>query len=271
MSLFTIDEEKCTRCGACAEECVTKIIEYSKGQLPKPSTKHDAKCYECGHCVAACPQGALSHRAMTPKQCKPFKATLIPGPEQTDALLRSRRSIRNFLDKPVPRETLMNIIETASYAPSGLNGQPVKWIVIDGRQEVQKFAKLTVDYLRWTITGDPAMAGRANSEVWVNNWDKGIDSITWGAPHMVVAYAEGSRWEEECKIALTFLDLAAYSRGVGACWAGLFNMAANMWSPMKMELGLPEGHNSFGAMMIGYPKNKFYRIPIRKEPRITWR
>jgi len=271
LSLFTIDESKCNRCGACADECVTKIIEHNKGELPKQSNKEGSMCYGCGHCVAVCPTGSFKHRDMSPSQCIPIVANLLPSIEATNTLLKSRRSIRNFLDQPVPRDTLKEILETASYAPSGLNGQPVKWIVIDGRPEVKRFAKMTVDYLRYTITDDPAIAKRANSEVWVSNWDRGMDSITWGAPHMVIAYAEGSRWEEECKIALTFLDLAAYSHGLGACWAGLFNFAANAWAPMREALGVPAGHNAFGAMMLGYPKNTFQRIPVRLEPRVIWK
>jgi nitroreductase len=61
-----------------------------------------------------------------------------------------------------------------------------------------------------------------------------------------------------CIIALTYLELAVTSFGLGACWAGYFSAAANMGPPMKKALGLPEEHNSFGAMMVGYPKYKYH-------------
>jgi len=40
---------------------------------------------------------------------------------------------------------------------------------------------------------------------------------------------------------------------------------------MQEALELPAGHKSFGAMMLGYPKLKYHRIPLRITPRISWR
>jgi len=36
-------------------------------------------------------------------------------------------------------------------------------------------------------------------------------------------------------------------------------------------LALPEGHVPFGAMMVGRPKYRYQRLPLRNEPQITWR
>ena len=72
-------------------------------------------------------------------------------------------------------------------------------------------------------------------------------------------------------IALSYLDLAASSFGLGTCWAGYFHAAATMWPPMRNAVDLPERHTCFGAMMIGYPKYTYHRLPLRNEPRITWR
>lgn len=66
-----------------------------------------------------------------------------------------------------------------------------------------------------------------------------------------------------CTIALTYLELAVPSFGLGARWAGYFNAAANMWPPMQKLMGLPEGHVSFKAMMVDYPKYRYQRLPIR--------
>ncbi|MBL4713741.1 MAG: nitroreductase [Alloalcanivorax sp.] len=46
--------------------------------------------------------------------------------------LRSRRSVRGFLDKPVPEETLKQIFELAQLAPSNCNIQPWKVFVASG-------------------------------------------------------------------------------------------------------------------------------------------
>ena len=49
-----------------------------------------------------------------------------------DAAIHSRMSIRAFLPKPVPRETLEHLLEIASRAPSGTNTQPWKVYVLQG-------------------------------------------------------------------------------------------------------------------------------------------
>jgi nitroreductase len=74
-----------------------------------------------------------------------------------------------------------------------------------------------------------------------------------------------------CLIALTYLELAATGMGLGCCWAGFFARAGSTFPPMMNSLPLPEGHICFGAMMVGYPKYNYHRIPERKPPKITWR
>ncbi len=56
-----------------------------------------------------------------------------PQQEAVDAAITSRRSIRAFLDKPVTREDLEQILEVAARAPSGTNTQPWKVYVLTGQ------------------------------------------------------------------------------------------------------------------------------------------
>lgn len=51
---------------------------------------------------------------------------------EVEAAVRSRRSIRAFLDKPVPRETIDAILDAARFAPSGSNFQPWQVHVVCG-------------------------------------------------------------------------------------------------------------------------------------------
>jgi hypothetical protein len=59
--------------------------------------------------------------------------------------------------------------------------------------------------------------------------------------------------------------------GLGACWAGYFNLAANVWPALKDALALPEGHAPFGTMLVGRPTYRYQRLPLRNEPQIIWR
>jgi len=49
-------------------------------------------------------------------------------------VIRHRKSIRDFLDRPVEREKIMTCLEAARLAPSACNSQPWKFIAVDDRQ-----------------------------------------------------------------------------------------------------------------------------------------
>ena len=102
---------------------------------------------------------------------------------------------------------------------------------------------------------------------------EGDDVVLRGAPVLVVAHAtkEDPMAQSSCTIALTTLELAATSMQLGGCWAGYFNAAASTFAPMQQALGLQKGHQCYGAMMLGYPKFRYHRMPERKTPSITWR
>ncbi|MBW1867368.1 MAG: nitroreductase family protein, partial [Deltaproteobacteria bacterium] len=97
--------------------------------------------------------------------------------------------------------------------------------------------------------------------------------ILRNAPVVIIAHAAKDDFSAPTSsiIALTYLELAATSMGLGCCWAGYFHAAATTFPPMMDALPLPEGHQCMGSMMVGYPKFRYYRLPLRKPPEITWR
>ena len=149
MALITIDEEKCARDWFCVNECPARIIEIrDKKESPKPVDRADELCIDCGHCVAVCPHEAITLHDTGPEFCTPIQRGLLPGSEQIDHFLRSRRSIRSYKDRPVEREVLEELIRTARYAPSGHNTLPVHWLVIERKDEVKRLAGIVVQWMR---------------------------------------------------------------------------------------------------------------------------
>ncbi len=73
-----------------------------------------------------------------------------------------------------------------------------------------------------------------------------------------------------CSIALAYFDLAAISLGLGCFWDGFFTGAANSFAPIRDGIQLPDGHQIFGSLALGYPKYKYRRIPVRKPASISW-
>ncbi len=274
MNLFVVDEDKCKHDGICVSECPTQIIEMKdKDAVPTPMEGAEEMCINCGHCVAVCPNSAISLVTMRTEDCPPLKKDLALGPEQVEHFLRARRSIRTYKDKTVEHETLGKLIDIARYAPTGTNSQQVGWLVINNRDEVHRLTGLAVDWMRYLIKEQDPIAKAYRMDSIVAGWESGIDIICRGAPGLIVVHAPKDYViaQTDCTIALTFLDLAAPSFGLGTCWAGFFMIAATHWPPLQAALALPEGHTHFGAMMIGYPKYKYHRLPLRKEANITWR
>lgn len=270
--MLTIDKEKCNQDGICVAECPMKIIDMKDEGFPRPVRGAEKLCIDCGHCVAVCPTGALTHDHLAPEECLAVNPEwLLDGP-RAEHFLRYRRSIRTYKKKPVDRELLAELIRIARYAPSGHNTQPVRWQVIHEADEVQRLSGLAVDWMRHQIETHPGMAKMMHLDLVVAAWDMGVDTISRGAPHLILA--NGSRdnpaAQSACTIALTYLDLAAPSLGLGTCWNGFFNAAAMQWEPLQQALGLEKRQVNFGAMMVGFPRFAYHRMPERKVPAIRW-
>ncbi len=205
--------------------------------------------------------------------CRKVQPELFLSAEQSEQFLRSRRSIRNYRDKIVPQETLQKLIEVARYAPTGHNSQSVEWLVLSDRDELNKLVQIVGQWMRWMLANMKEFALSFHIDKALERLEEGEDVVLRGAPVLVVAHApkEDHMAQTSCTIALTYLALAATGMELGCCWAGYFNAAVSTFPPMQQALGLPEGHQCCGAMMIGYPKFRYHRMPERKAPSIIWR
>jgi nitroreductase/NAD-dependent dihydropyrimidine dehydrogenase PreA subunit len=273
MAQINIDPAKCKHDGICTMVCPMGIIEMEGDSVPKLGAGLDDLCIACGHCVAVCPHGALSLDSMTVEDCTPVKAELAIGSEQAEQFFRSRRSIRAYAEKPVERVKLSGLIDQARYAPTGSNSQQVQWLVIDSKEQLHSLAGIIIDMLRHLIKEGHPLAKAYRLERSVTAWEAGKDPVLRGAPALVIAHAPQAYplAQVDCTAALTFLDLAAPTVGLGACWAGFFMMAAAQWPPLREAIALPDGHLCCGALMVGYPKYEYHRLPTRKDALVSWR
>ena len=274
MPIFTIDQKKCKRDGICAAECPGKVIaQPTRKDYPSPTPDAEEFCIDCGHCVAVCPHGALSLATMPLDACPVIDKELAPDGETVRQFLKARRSIRCFKEKQAPRRVIQDLIDTARYAPTGSNRQPVHWTVIQNPDDVHQLAALTIDFVRLMLplAGDDLSARRFKRIVEV--WETGVDRILRKAPHLVIVSSgpDIAYPEADCATALAYLELYANARGLGTCWAGYFTTAANAHKPVMEKIALPEGHRCQGAVMLGYPKYSYTRIPARKEAQISWK
>jgi nitroreductase/Pyruvate/2-oxoacid:ferredoxin oxidoreductase delta subunit len=270
MALLEINKETCTKCGTCATICPDGIILYFDGKYPRPVSGADQYCMRCGHCIAVCPTGSIKHAEMPPEQCPPIEDSLKISVEQCAQLIKSRRSIRKFKDKPVPRKEIARLVDIARFAPTGHNHQEICWLVIDDVEKLRRFEEIGLDWMRHLVKKSPAVG--LMLEGVIKRMEAGGKDFIRGAPVLVVAYAEKNSLMAafDAPIALGYFDLAANVAGLGCCWAGFFMMSSNTYPALVEALALPEDQYVYGALMLGYPEYLHRRIPVRKPARITW-
>ena len=273
MELLNIDRDKCKKDGICAAECPMAIIQMDHGEgYPRLMPGTEEVCLRCGHCVAVCPHGALQHASIPTDRCPSIREDLTINREQTVQFLRSRRSVRLYKDKPVEQEKIQELIEIARYAPTAGNRQVVNWRVVTDQNKIHQLAELTVGWMRFIMEKGPEAARAPYFPAIVAAWDNGMDKVLRNAPALVVAHApkEAASGMVDLTLALSYLELAAPSMGLGTCWAGLLQGALVYVPEVKKALGLPENHPHHFPMMLGYAKPRYYRLPERKPPKIVW-
>lgn len=273
MELVRIDHEKCNRDGICVAECPALVLVKDRKEFPQAAADFNEACLRCGHCVAVCPTGAFSLRWLTPEECRPIREELKLSPEQAEQFLRSRRSIRVFKNDPVDRHILERLIEIGTYAPSAKNMQPWEWIVIYDKNEVNRLDGLIAEWMKSVIRTNPAAADSLKLPRTVDLWERDLYKTLRNAPHLFVVHVDET-WgfgAEDTALALSYVELFAPSLGLGATWSGYFYTAHNLYPPLAAAVPVPAGRKVAGAMMVGYPKFKYYRMPTRKAPKIQWR
>jgi nitroreductase/NAD-dependent dihydropyrimidine dehydrogenase PreA subunit len=273
MTTIFIDSESCTRCGICSEVCPMGIIVPGDvGKPPEVPGQAEAFCIRCGHCAVGCPEQAVSI-GFPKERVIPVPEGFPPSPDLVAYFLKNRRSVRHYTKKPVPRDTIRDILEIARYAPSGGNQQPVHWTVIYDPSDVHHLAGLTIDWIRHEAASDNPSLPRMMTGRLLSSWEKGADPICRGAPHLLIAAVRAGPGSAPVDgiIAVTYADAAAPAFGVGTCWAGFLSLAAKAWPPVREALATPDGYEYCAGLMCGYPKFRTYGIPPRNPLKVTWR
>ena len=132
MYTITIDRSRCKKDGLCARVC-PKDIFVQREKLTIPELVNEEGCIACGHCVAICRQDAIGHSQFPSSEIRAIQVEEMPTEEQVMTLLKSRRSIRAFRDKPLAKETIESIIDGARFAPSGHNSQSTEYLVVQDK------------------------------------------------------------------------------------------------------------------------------------------
>lgn len=287
--MITIDSAKCTMCGFCIDECPNYVLS-SNSDSGETEVRYPDQCCICGHCVAICPENAINHKEM-PYQRFVDLADITILPEKMKSFLLSRRSIRTFKEKTIPRELLEQLIETGIHAGTSSNGQTEGFIIIENRNTLVKLERLVINVL-WN--SGLKYLGSSLGIKFVRMW-YGLEMsrqylmyhniiinrkrsnqlggmIFQNAPAVIVIHGTKANYlaHANCAIAARNIELMAKSMALGACWVGFLTSAAHMSRKIGKFLGIPADHNIYGAIMAGYPKHQYTRSIPRRSRDVRW-
>ena len=141
--------------------------------------------------------------------------------------IKGRRSIRQYLDKPVEKEKMDKVIEAFRLAPSARNNQTWQLLVVTDPAQKAKLREATINKQEMITQASAVLvAVSARKDVMTNG--HAVDTI-------------------DVSIALTMAMLEACELGLGTCWM------ANYTEPVMREaLGLPETTSIVAIMPMGY-------------------
>ena len=142
--------------------------------------------------------------------------------------IKSRYSVRSYLNKPVEQEKLDRILDAARLAPSGSNRQPWKFVVVRDAETRKKLV--------------PA----CSSQEFVGQAPVVIAGVGLMPDRMMSCGVPGD--PVDVAIALEHVALAATAEGLGTCWIGSFHQ-----DQVRKVLDVPANSKVVEVMTLGYP------------------
>ncbi|MFW5794214.1 MAG: nitroreductase family protein [Bacillota bacterium] len=162
----------------------------------------------------------------------------------------NRRSIRSYLDKPIPEEDLKTIVKAAIYAPSAKNKQDWHFTVITNKEVIDQLSDMAVEGMK-RIGLDP----------------KEDAHIFYHAPVVIVISSKIAGFSGvNVGCAVENIALAAKALGYGSCIIGQTRYMYHKANKIDVDklLKIPVGYEHDVAICLGYPNEEGKAKP-RKE------
>jgi len=112
----------------------------------------------------------------------------VTGESKVIDTILNRRSVREFTDKPVSKEDINTILNVGHWAPSGLNNQPWRFIVIRNPETIQKLSECT--HYSGIVAGAPLLIATFLDNETSYNRTKDIEAIGAAIQNMLLACCE---------------------------------------------------------------------------------
>ena len=148
-------------------------------------------------------------------------------------IVRSRRTIRFFKQEPIAEDVLSELVEAARRAPSASNGQPLEYVIVNDKGQVER----VFEQLAWGAYVQPRR-----------------DPPAGRRPVAYIVVLINSEWElgrfgvVDAAAAIENILLAAWSKGIGSCW-----LASVKRQSAAEILDIPEQCRIDSVVALGYP------------------
>lgn len=155
--------------------------------------------------------------------------------------IMSRKSVRKFLDKPVPNDVLESVLKAGMAAPSAMNRQPWAIEVVNDKE---------------ILNGLSAMLPYGRLET------APVAIIVCGDMSKTLEGDARDFWVVDCSMMAENILLAAHAHGLGAVFTGAWP-TKERGEKVKEYLGMPENYEVLGVIPMGYPAEN-------PEPKDKW-
>jgi len=299
--VMEVDEESCTSCGLCVDNCPFKCWKMEEGGYPE--LKDEYECFSCSNCMVVCPTDAISIAEIyhvtegfwiTEPHPLPAKMPLQPRDkdgnlDEWNAIERAvlqRRSVRNFKDEPVPDHLIRRVLEAGRFAPSAGNCQPWQFIVITDKAMIAKMDELTwstvsgmhgmymnddmISQLAPMVEASPGLFDPRVAQGGMGAIVKKHLPASLNAPCAILLVADSraiSGPELNIGICGENMNLVANSLGIKACWNGFLALGV---SAIADQIDLKPNWSVITTLVLGWPAFKQEGMVPREYRPVTW-
>ena len=163
------------------------------------------------------------------------------APSALDVIM-TRTSIRSFTGEPVSKEQLETLLKAGMAAPTAMNGQPWRFVVVTDKEKIAKVFASGFRGEMFTQAGAVIVVCGQTTQM----------RKPFGQPDAPEEEMPNMFWFEDCSLAAGNILLAAKALGLGAVWTAGYP-AKERIEPIAAALGIPEKVVPLCIIPVGVP------------------